>query len=927
MTDNNPENPQFRYTAEMANDIELKWQKIWDENKTFAAPNTSDKPPYYVLDMFPYPSGAGLHVGHPLGYIATDVMGRFKRMTGFNVLHPFGFDAFGLPAEQYAVQTGQHPKKTTLENIDNMKRQLGRMGLAHDKDRTFATIDDDYVKWTQWIFTKIYNSYFDEELNKAQPIQKLIEKFESSNELNWNNLNLKERTDILNEYRLVYISNSPVNWCPGLGTVLANEEVTAEGKSERGNFPVFQKELKQWSMRITSYSQRLIDDLEFLDWPEKVKSMQENWIGKSSGAYIDFDLVTKTDESVTYINDDESTNELRVFTTRPDTLRGATFMVVAPEHPLVQSAIDQISADSKNAETVALIKDYVKIASGKTAVERQQDAGKKTGQFLGIYGTNPVNGSKLPVFVADYVLMGYGTGAIMAVPADDKRDEEFAETLGVEIIRDYEKFDSIQAAIDEFEAAGYAKAVTNYRLRDWLFSRQRYWGEPFPVIYDEDEIPYILEKKDLPLTLPDVPDYSPKTFAPDDASSRPEAPLSRNADWINIELDLGDGLGKRKFHRDENTMPNWAGSCWYYLRYLDPHNADELVSKDIEKYWMGDTNQGGVGLYVGGVEHAVLHLLYARFWHKILFDLDVVSTPEPFHKLFNQGYIQAYAYTDSRGAYKEAANVEPDKADPKKFVYTDAASGNTETVYQEYGKMGKSLKNVVTPDEMYQAYGADTFRIYEMSMGPLDLSRPWDTRSVVGSSRFLQRLMRNIVDEISGDLVVLFETPDDETLKLMHTTICEVQTEYENMRPNTVIARLISLNNHIVKTDKPYAEVIINLLLMLSPLAPHFSEEMISLIYEKSADQVKKFAPKYNGTITYCDFPTYDEKYLVKETITAVAQVNGKLKAKFDVPADISKDDLEKIANEQTPIISAIEEGTLVKTIVIPPKLVNFVVR
>src|SRR5690625_3151405 len=825
--------PAHRYTAEMADAIELRWQDYWEEHGTFHAPNptgslaTGEEVPeqkFYVLDMFPYPSGQGLHVGHPLGYIATDVLGRYRRMNGDNVLHALAYDAFGLPAEQYAVQTGQHPRITTEENIATMRRQLRRLGLAHDDRRSFATTDPGYVRWTQWIFLQIFNSWFDPEATSpdgtkgaARPIEELREQFVTGRRAtptgaDWNAMTPAQQEEVLARYRLAYVDDVPVNWCPGLGTVLANEEVTAEGRSERGNFPVFQRNLRQWMMRITAYADRLIADLDRLDWPEKVKLMQRNWVGRSTGANVTFTL-----------NGPAADASVEVFTTRPDTLFGATFMVFAPEHPALDPLIPaQWPTGTKDAWTGGhatpgeAVAAYRRAAAERTEAERTDEARKKTGVFTGVYATNPVNGAAIPVFIADYVLMGYGTGAIMAVPAQDDRDWEFAEAFDIDIVRtvavpeghegpwlgDGEVINSaneeislngldVEAAkariIDWLEGKGLGKPTVTYRLRDWLFSRQRYWGEPFPVVYDEDGRIYSLPQELLPITLPEMDDFTPRTYADDDVTSEPETPLSRAEEWVNVELDLGDGV--KTYRRDTNTMPNWAGSCWYELRYLDPDNETAFVDPDLEEYWMGPREAGATGgadLYVGGVEHAVLHLLYARFWHKVLFDLGHLTSVEPFAKLFNQGYIQAYAFTDERGVYVPAEEVEEhtDEHGNSEFTW-----GGTR-VFREYGKMGKSLNNMVTPDQMYAEYGADTFRLYEMSMGPLDQSREWETRAVVGAQRLLQRLWRNIVSDETGELTVTERPMEEETARLLHRTIAEVRTELEEMRPNTAIARL-----------------------------------------------------------------------------------------------------------------------------------------
>ncbi|MEU8694788.1 leucine--tRNA ligase [Streptomyces sp. NPDC048665] len=939
-----------RYTAAMAADIEARWQDFWDADGTYAAPNPKGdlacapeivaRPKKFIMDMFPYPSGAGLHVGHPLGYIATDVYARFQRMTGHNVLHTLGFDAFGLPAEQYAVQTGTHPRVSTEANIENMKSQLRRLGLGHDKRRSFATIDPDYYRWTQWIFLQIFNSWYDEEARKARPIAELIAQFESGERAvpgstrAWSELSAGERADVLGEYRLAYASDAPVNWCPGLGTVLANEEVTADGRSERGNYPVFKAKLRQWNMRITAYADRLLEDLEELDWPEAIKLQQRNWIGRSEGARVDFPI------------DGE---KITVFTTRPDTLFGATYMVLAPEHPLVEKFTAAAWPEGTHAvwtgghatpaEAVAA---YRAQATSKSDVERQAEAKDKTGVFIGAYATNPVNGEQVPVFIADYVLMGYGTGAIMAVPAGDQRDFEFARAFELPIHCVVEPSDGRGTDTSTWENAfgsydakiinssnddisldglgvaeakaritawmaerGIGEGTVNFRLRDWLFSRQRYWGEPFPIVYDEDGTAHALPESMLPLELPEVEDYSPRTFDPDDADTQPETPLSRNEEWVNVTLDLGDG--PKKYRRETNTMPNWAGSCWYEFRYLDPHNDDKLVDPEVEQYWMGPRAgqpHGGVDLYVGGAEHAVLHLLYARFWSKVLYDLGHVSSAEPFHKLFNQGMIQAYVYRDSRGIAVPAAEVEErDGA----YYYQG------EQVSRLLGKMGKSLKNAVTPDEIAAEYGADTLRLYEMAMGPLDVSRPWDTRAVVGQFRLLQRLWRNIVDEDTGEITVVDTAPDEDTLRALHKAIDGVGQDLEGLRFNTAIAKVTELNNHLTKAggavSRPVAE---SLVLMVAPLAPHIAEEL----WRKLG---------HSDSVVHQDFPVADPSYVVDETVTCVVQIKGKVKARLEVAPAISEEELEKVALADEAVVRALDGATVRKVIVRAPKLVNIV--
>lgn len=938
-----------RYTAELANTIEQKWQQYWRDNQTFYAPNpVGELAPQAsqgalpdnklnVQDMFPYPSGVGLHVGHPLSYIATDVYARYNRMLGKNVLHTLGYDAFGLPAEQYAIQTGTHPRVTTEANIANMRRQLAMLGLGHDPRRSVATTDPEFYKWTQWIFLQIYNAWFDEEQQKARPIEDLVKDLLSGARTtkdgrNFRDLTTEEKHKAIDEFRLVYLSDSMVNWCPGLGTVLANEEVTADGRSERGNYPVFRKRLRQWMMRITAYSDRLLDDLDLLQWPEKVKSMQRNWIGRSRGAEVNFA---------------SPAGDITVFTTRPDTLFGASYVVLAPEHPLVDELVapsypsDVDSRWTGDADTPREAVDaYLRAIAAKSDVERQENK-DKTGVFLGSYAVNPVSGEEVPIFIADYVLTGYGTGAIMAVPAHDERDYEFAGVFGLPItpVLDGDISEAaftgdathINSANDDgldLNGLGKAEAIegvirwlvdrqkgsekVQYKLRDWLFARQRYWGEPFPIVYDENGQAHGLPEDMLPVELPQVEDYNPVAFDPDDADSEPAPPLAKATDWVEVELDLGHG--KQKYWRDTNVMPQWAGSSWYQLRYIDPTNADALVDIENERYWTGPrpeehgaNDPGGVDLYVGGVEHAVLHLLYARFWHKVLFDLGFVTSKEPYRRLFNQGYIQAYAYTDARGVYVPAAEVEEKDG---RFFYQGAE------VNREYGKMGKSLKNAVAPDEVVDEYGADTLRVYEMSMGPLDTSRPWATKDVVGAHRFLQRLWRLAVDETSGEAAVTDAPLTDEDLKQLHRTIAGVRDDYAGLRDNTVAAKLIEYVNYLTKTypsGAPRAAVE-PLVQMVSPLAPHIAEELWSVL-------------GHTGTITFEPFPEFDEKWLVDDTVEVPVQINGKVKARIDVAADATKDDLEAAALADERVQELIDGKNVVKVIAIPGRMVNLVVK
>ena len=954
-TDETPTDDQhiFRYTGSLAHEIELRWQDRWDTNGTFDTPNPAgplaagpnsakpnragpsvDSPKLFVLDMFPYPSGTGLHVGHPLGFIGTDVWGRFKRMTGFNVLHAMGFDSFGLPAEQYAVQTGQHPAITTASNVATYRQQLRRLGLAHDRRRSVATSDSSYYRWTQWIFNQIFEAWYDTDQRRARPIAELIVELDSGTRpltggRDWASLSRVERSEVIDGYRLAYIAETPVNWCPGLGTVVANEEVTADGRSDRGNFPVFKRSMRQWMMRITAYADRLIDDLDLLDWTDSIKAMQRNWIGRSEGARVRFA---------------SPAGPIEVFTTRPDTLFGTTFMVLAPEHPLVATLT---TPDQRDAVTA-----YQRAAQAKTDVARQVDDTTKTGVFTGSYAVNPVNDAEIPVWIADYVLMGYGTGAIMAVPCGDQRDFEFARQFGLPVPAiqqppaEWFTTNGTEPSLDtatwamayvgnapyvnssngELEldamtdiaqakhvtnnwlvATGHGHATVNYKLRDWLFSRQRYWGEPFPIVFDDDGIAHSVPDQMLPVELPPTESFSPRTFDPDDAMSDPESPLDRLDQWVHVELDLGDGRGVRRYRRETNVMPQWAGSCWYELRYLDPTNEHRFVDRAVEEYWMGPQGEGhpgGVDLYVGGVEHAVLHLLYARFWHKVLFDLGHLSSKEPYHRLFNQGYILAAAFKDEREIYVDAhAVTERDGA----FSF----EGNPVT--REWGKMGKSLKNAVAPDEIYDVYGADTLRLYEMAMGPLDASRPWETRDVVGMYRFLQRIWRNVIDERTGTIRTDLPALDELTERLLHRTVAGVRADMEAMRFNTAIAKLIELNNHLTKLGGCPRDIAERVVVMLAPLTPHLAEELWSLL-------------GHTATLTYTDYPVADPAMLIDATIEMPVQVNGKVRARIIVASDASNDVVQQMALADDKVIIALAGAQPKKLIVVAGRMVNIVV-
>ncbi|MBT6582414.1 MAG: leucine--tRNA ligase [Bacteroidetes Order II. Incertae sedis bacterium] len=892
--------------------IETKWQAFWESNKTFRTPSDVDtsKPKYYVLDMFPYPSGVGLHVGHPLGYIATDIVSRYKRMNNFNVLHPMGFDAFGLPAEQFAVEHGVHPRITTEKNINNMLRQLKALGLSYDWDRKLSTTDVDYYKWTQWIFLKLFNSWYDEEQDKARPIEELVEIFADTRP-GWSLLSTAEKEHVLEGYRLAYLAEVPVNWCPALGTVLANEEVTNEGRSERGNYPVYKRPLKQWMLRITSYADRLEEDLEDVNWPEPVKMMQRNWVGRSEGAHVDFVVEGQEDK-------------LRVFTTRPDTLFGATYMVLAPEHDLV----DVITKNDQKAA----VKAYRKEASGKTDIDRMSESKTKTGVFTGCYAINPAGGSRIPIWIADYVLMGYGTGAIMAVPAQDERDWEFAKVFDLPIVRTVQPPDGFDGKaytgdgpainsefldglrideakvrmIDWLEVENHGEGTVTYKLRDWLFSRQRYWGEPFPILRGEDGSVRAVADDELPVELPPMEDFKPT--ASDDPEAPPRPPLSRAPEsWRVVEID---GV---KYERELNTMPQWAGSCWYYLRFIDNMNDEAFAATDQEKYWM---SPAGVDLYIGGVEHAVLHLLYARFWHKVLFDLGYVSSVEPFGRLFNQGYIQAYAYRDERGIAVEATKVVNQDGRPAMDVQDQ--KGQTyfyegQPVSQEYGKMGKSLKNAVSPDEINDQYGCDTLRLYEMYMGPLEASKPWNTRDIVGVNRFLRRVWRNFIQDDTDVILVSDDPATDEQMRLLHKMIARMTSDMERMSFNTAIAALIEFLSGIVSLDTIPRSLAEPFILMLAPLAPHISEE----IWQRMG---------HEESLAYAEWPEVDEKWLVQDMLKLVVQVNGKVRGTIEVPADTSKEAIIEAGRTNEKVIRHLEGKEIRREIYVPGRLINIVV-
>ncbi|MEE9131016.1 MAG: leucine--tRNA ligase [Phycisphaerales bacterium] len=942
----NDQTPPYRYTGRLAGEIETRWQAYWERRGTFNTPNPghdgfdASKPKYFCIDMFPYPSGAGLHVGHPEGYTATDIVCRFKRHKGFNVLHPMGFDAFGLPAEQYAIQTAVHPAITTQRAMDTFRTQLKRFGFGYDWSREFATIDENYYRWTQWIWLRAYHAWYDPAQNKARPIEELTEEFRSGSrriEMNpdaslnaagasfqqvvisehgksWEEYPDDEQRVILDSWRLAYLSQQSVNWCPKLGTALANEEVI-DGKSERGRHPVYRKSLRQWMFRITAYAERLLSGLERLDWPESTRVMQQQWIGRSEGAHIDFRLIDPPTEA--------SLDLLRVFTTRPDTIFGATYMVVAPEHPLVQQILDHPHPETQ----VAALTDYVEQALSRSDVDRMAESKHKTGVSTGAYALNRATGQRIPIWVADYVLMGYGTGAIMAVPGQDQRDWDFAKAFDLPIVRTVKPPDDFggeaylgdgpaansgfldglnvadakKRTIAWLEQTNHGQGTVQFRLHDWLFSRQRYWGEPFPVVLDEEGNHYPVMESKLPVVLPQMTDYTPQE------TDEPRPLLTNVTDWVNTTAgDAGvdpallgpDTLVKR----ETNTMPNWAGSCWYYLRYCDPNNDERFTSPECETYWMGEA---GVDLYIGGAEHAVLHLLYARFWHKILYDLGEVSTPEPFTRLFHQGMITSFAYQRSDKTLvpmDEVRDTEDDEA-------IEIATGKPVT--RIVAKMSKSLHNVINPDDVINEYGADTFRLYEMYMGPLDATKPWNPRDIVGVFRFLQRVWRLVVNEDTSELA-LAHSSHDEVERALHGTIAKVGRDIERLAMNTAIASMIELVNTATSRGGLTRDQLERFVVVLSPFAPHIAEELWSKL-------------GHEPSLADAPWPDHDESMLVRDQIELPVQIRGKVRAKLMIAADADAKLTEQLVLANPKVQAALGGMTVRKVVVVPGKIVNIV--
>lgn len=945
-------------------EIEKRWKQWWIDNEVYKVSNDSDKPKYYVLDMFPYPSGAGLHVGHPLGYIASDIFSRYKRMNGFNVLHPMGYDAFGLPAEQYAIQTGVHPAKSTAENIARYRQQLDNLGFSFDWSREVQTSDPQYYKWTQWIFLQLFNHWYDNASNKARPIEELTAVFEQEGNGNvdaansqegifntdeWRAFSKKEKSDILMNYRLAYRKVTYVNWCEALGTVLANDEVK-DGVSERGGHPVERKPMLQWSLRITAYAQRLLDDLQEVDYSDSMKKMQSNWIGRSEGAQLFFDL-------------EKEEGQIEVFTTRPDTIFGATFMVLAPEHDLVA----QITTPEQQKE----IDDYLAYVNTRSERDRMSETKEVSGAFTGAYAINPFNGEKVPIWIAEYVLKDYGTGAIMAVPADDERDHRFAEKFGLSIVQIIDKsmhegatiedkvgkminsdflngmevLDAIQAILEKIEEKGIGKRQVNFKLRDAIYSRQRYWGEPFPMMYDEEGVAHAVPENELPLELPELDDFKPASGA--------KSPLARAEKWVNF---------KEGWSRETDTMPGFAGSSWYFLRYMDADNPNEFASQKALNYWQD------VDLYVGGTEHAVGHLMYSRFWHKFLFDKGLVPTKEPYKKLLNQGMIQGvvesiYLKKESANGKKQFYSADmisnEDKGDYakipvyvnfveeygspnsylnregiQKFIewrpeYADAEficgnctyspSANQDdgkdchlVTHSEVGKMSKRWFNVINPDDVVEKYGSDCFRMYEMFLGPIEQAKPWDTKGINGVSGFLRKMWALFFDG-QGNFSVSEEAASKGELKTLHTCIKKVREDIERFSFNTCVSAFMVCVNELRSSKSNKREVLEPLVILLAPFAPHISEELWHRL-------------GHENTVCEAEYPVFDEKNLVEDSVKYPVSINGKKRDLIELPAGSSKDEVEKMAMELESVQKWIEGKTVRKVIVVPGRMINIVV-
>jgi leucyl-tRNA synthetase len=920
--------------------IEKKWQDFWQANNTFSAPNSSDKPKYYVLDMFPYPSGAGLHVGHPLGYIASDIYARYMRHRGYNVLHPMGYDAYGLPAEQYAIQTGTHPQVTTYKNIDRYRQQLDQIGFSYDWQREVRTCDPQYYRWTQWTFIQLFKHWYNNRSNKAEPIESLVDILSSEGNAGidaactecdtitagqWNTMNEKEQQELLMNYRLAYLSDTWVNWCPELGTVLANDEVK-DGVSERGGHPVERKLMKQWSLRITAYAQRLLDGLEDIEWTESLIEIQKNWIGRSEGAAVNFSI--KGHDKV-----------LEVFTTRPDTLWGATFMVLAPEHEWVEEITTPENRDA--------VKEYIHAARNRSERERAAEVKKISGVFTGAYGLNPVNGKEIPIWIADYVLMGYGTGAIMAVPAHDSRDFAFARHFNIPILQVVKKkdedtsdpltwedsydakdgvminsgfisgmevSDGIRAVIKKLEDEGIGRGTVNFRLRDAIFSRQRYWGEPFPIYY-KDGMPYPLDESELPLELPDVDKYLPTESG--------EPPLARAKNWVN-----GDG-----YPLETNTMPGFAGSSGYYYRYMDPHNEEAYFSKEANDYWQD------VDLYIGGDEHASGHLIYARFWSMFLFDIGLACKAEPFKKLINQGKIQGrsnFVYRlkgentfvsknlekeyDTVPMHVDINIVDNDILDLEAFRQWRPEFGDAEFILEdgkyicgwEIEKMSKSKHNVQNPDELIERYGADTLRLYEMFLGPLEYHKPWDTKGIEGVFRFIRKLWRLFHDE-EGRFAVTEEDPAPAELKILHRTIRKVREDIERFSFNTAVSTYMICVNELSEAGCRKRKILEPLAILVAPYAPHIAEELWQRL-------------GHENTLSFEKFPDWDEQFLAENTFLYPVSFNGKLRFKMEFPLDMSREDIEKAVLGAEEAKRWLEGKAPRKVIIVPKRIINIVV-